>query len=130
MEQQTPAMPEAAKEIVLRKPPEPQFIEIGTVLSVTDGVALVFGLKGACVSELVRFQNNMLGMTLNLNKETTSIVIFGNDSNIYQGDIVIRERFLVNVPVGYSILGRVVNSLGEFIDENVNSAVAHDIKHR
>jgi proton translocating ATP synthase F1 alpha subunit len=88
----------------------------GFVLSVSDGVAVVFGLFNISLSELVIFENGLKGMALNLETNQTGIVIFGNDFLIRQGFTVTRLNCIVNISVGFSILGRVVNSLGEFID--------------
>ncbi len=90
--------------------------ETGTVLSVGDGVARVFGLESAMAGELVEFPGQITGMVLNLEKESVGIVIFGEDRTIKEGDIVKRTKRIVEVPVGDGLLGRVVDVLGRPID--------------
>ena len=91
--------------------------ETGFVLSVGDGIARVFGLKGIQAGEMCRFaQANIFGMALNLEQDNVGIVIFGNDRKIKEGDTVERSNFIVEVPVGRELLGRVVDGLGMPID--------------
>ncbi len=90
--------------------------ETGTVLSVGDGVARVFGLEAAMAGELVEFPGQITGMVLNLEKDSAGIVIFGEDRTIKEGDIVKRTKRIVEVPVGDGLLGRVVDVLGRPID--------------
>ena len=91
--------------------------ETGFVLSVGDGIARVFGLKGIQAGEMCRFsQANIFGMALNLEQDNVGIVIFGNDRKIKEGDTVERSNFIVEVPVGRNLLGRVVDGLGMPID--------------
>ena len=90
--------------------------EIGSVLSVGDGVARVHGLDHVVSGELVQFPNDVVGMALNLEASSVGVVIFGNDSAIKEGDTVKRTKRIVEVPVGEALLGRVVNALGQPID--------------
>jgi len=90
--------------------------DIGKVVSVGDGIALVYGLKDAMLSELVDFGNNVYGMVMNLNEDSVGCVIFENDVKVEEGDIVKRTKKVVEVPVGDNLIGRVVNSLGVPID--------------
>src|SRR5690348_8585284 len=90
--------------------------ETGTVLSVGDGVARVYGLQNAMAGELVAFPGYVYGMVLNLEKESVGIVILGQDREIKEGDRVTRTKKIVQVPVGEALLGRVVNTLGQPID--------------
>lgn len=90
--------------------------ETGSVLSVGDGVARVYGLENAMAGELVEFPNNVFGMVLNLEDSHVGIVIFGEDRHIKEGDIVKRTKKIVSVPVGEALLGRVVDALGNAID--------------
>jgi F-type H+/Na+-transporting ATPase subunit alpha len=90
--------------------------ETGTVLSVGDGVAKVFGLESAMAGELVEFPGQITGMILNLEKDSAGIVIFGEDRTIREGDVVKRTKRIVEVPVGDGLLGRVVDVLGRPID--------------
>lgn len=90
--------------------------ETGSVLSVGDGVARVYGLEKVMAGELVEFPNQIFGMVLNLEADSVGIVIFGDDSTIREGDTVKRTKKIVQVPVGEELLGRVVDALGRPID--------------
>jgi len=90
--------------------------EIGKVLSVGDGIARVYGLNKIQAGEMVEFSNGVRGMALNLENDNVGIVLFGNDQLIKEGDIVKRTSFIVDVPVGKGLLGRVVDPLGTPID--------------
>ena len=90
--------------------------ETGTVLSVGDGVARIFGLENAMAGELVEFSGDITGMVLNLEQDSVGVVIFGEDSQIKEGDTVKRTGKIVQVPVGEGLLGRVVDVLGNPID--------------
>jgi F-type H+-transporting ATPase subunit alpha len=93
-----------------------QMNEIGTVLTIGDGVARVFGLKNVLAGELVEFEGGVKGMVLNLEANNVGIVVLGNDSGIKEGSTVKRTEKIVSVPVGDALLGRVVNAIGEPID--------------
>jgi len=90
--------------------------ETGSVLSVGDGVARVYGLETAMAGELVEFPGEIFGMVLNLESESVGVVIFGEDRTIKEGDTVKRTKKIVQVPVGEALLGRVVEPLGTPID--------------
>lgn len=90
--------------------------ETGTVLSVGDGVARIYGLEKAMAGELVEFPGEIFGMVLNLEESYVGVVIFGEDRNIKEGDTVKRTKRIVQAPVGEALLGRVVNGLGLPID--------------
>ena len=90
--------------------------QTGTVILVGDGIAKASGLNECMAGELVEFPNGAYGMAQNLEEETVSIVILGNDSGIKEGDLVKRTGRVVSVPVGEGLIGRVVNALGEPID--------------
>jgi proton translocating ATP synthase F1 alpha subunit len=90
--------------------------EIGKVLSIGDGIARVFGLNKIQSGEMVEFSSGIRGMALNLENSNVGIVIFGNDILISEGDIVKRTNFIVDVPIGKELLGRVVDALGNPID--------------
>ena len=90
--------------------------EIGQVLSVGDGVARVYGLDKVRAGEMVEFPGGIKGMALNLETDNVGIVIFGDDRDIKEGDIVKRTGEIVQVPVGKELLGRVVDALGNPID--------------
>jgi F-type H+-transporting ATPase subunit alpha len=90
--------------------------EIGTVVSVGDGIARVYGLDKCMSSELLEFPNNIMGMALNLEEDSVGAVLFGEDSFIHEGDIVKRTGRIMSVPVGEAMRGRVVNAIGQPID--------------
>tara|TARA_Y100000590_G_C15742865_1_gene1020910 strand:+ start:4249 stop:5784 length:1536 start_codon:yes stop_codon:yes gene_type:complete len=90
--------------------------EVGQVLSVGDGIARVYGLDNVQAGEMVEFSNGVKGMALNLEMDNVGIVIFGDDKDIHEGDIVKRTGDIVEVPVGKELLGRVVDGLGNPID--------------
>ena len=90
--------------------------ETGTVLTVGDGVARVYGLDNAMAGELVEFPHNIFGLVLNLEKDNVGIALFGDDSYIKEGDTVKRTKRIFEVPVGEGVVGRVVNPLGQPID--------------
>lgn len=90
--------------------------EVGRVLSVGDGIARVYGLDKVQLNEMVTFSNGTKGMALNLEEDSVSVVLFGSDEGIKEGDIVKRTGQIVSVPVGMGLLGRVVDALGNPID--------------
>ena len=95
---------------------EADVTEIGTVLSVGDGVARVYGLDKVQAGEMVEFPGGIRGMALNLETDNVGIVIFGDDRSIGEGDTVKRTGTIVEVPMGRGLLGRVVDGLGQPID--------------
>jgi len=95
---------------------EAQVSEVGTVLSVGDGIARVYGLDQVQAGEMVEFPGGVKGMALNLETDNVGIVIFGDDRGIKEGDTVKRTGAIVDVPVGKGLLGRVVDGLGNPID--------------
>ncbi len=90
--------------------------EIGQVLSVGDGIARVYGLDNVQAGEMVEFSGGIKGMALNLENDNVGVVIFGDDRSIKEGDVVKRTGAIVDTPVGKSLLGRVVDALGNPID--------------
>merc|ERR1711935_784804 len=90
--------------------------ETGQVLAIGDGIARVHGLKNIQAEEMVEFDSGIKGMALNLEPDNVGIVVFGNDREIKEGDIVRRTGAIVDVPVGPELLGRVVDPLGNAID--------------
>ena len=90
--------------------------ETGTVLIVGDGIARVSGLTNCMSGELLEFEDGTFGMAQNLEENSVSIVIFGSDENIGEGQTVKRTGKVVSVPVGEAMIGRVVNALGQPID--------------
>lgn len=92
--------------------------DVGTVVSVGDGIATIYGLDKAMYGELLSFPNNVYGMVMNLNEDSVGCVLLGKDTSIFEGDPVHLTGKVVSVPVGDALLGRVVNALGEPIDGN------------
>jgi len=95
---------------------EAQVSEVGTVLSVGDGIARVHGLDNVQAGEMVEFAGGVKGMALNLEADNVGVVIFGSDVAITEGSTVRRTQTIVDVPVGKGLLGRVVDGLGNPID--------------
>ena len=89
---------------------------VGTVITVGDGVALVYGLDKAMLGELLEFPHGVYGMVMNLEEENVGCVLLGNDTEIKEGDLVKRTKRVVEVPTGDALLGRVVNALGLPLD--------------
>jgi len=102
--------------------------ETGTVVTVGDGVAKVYGLEKAMAGELVDFGNGVGGMVLNLEEESVGIAILGDDTLIKEGSTVKRTNKIVQVPVGEELLGRVVNALGLPIDGKGDLKAKHSRK--
>jgi F-type H+-transporting ATPase subunit alpha len=90
--------------------------EVGTVLSVGDGIARVYGLENVMAGELVEFPGQVRGMVLNLEEDSVGVAVLGEDIHIKEGDEVKRTGRIVEVPVGDGALGRVVDALGNPID--------------
>src|SRR6185437_12832834 len=95
---------------------EAQVSEVGTVLSVGDGIARIYGLDNVQAGEMVEFDNGTKGMALNLEADNVGVVIFGSDAEIEEGSTVKRTGAIVDVPIGKGLLGRVVDALGNPID--------------
>ncbi len=93
-----------------------QVDEVGTVLTVGDGIARIFGLKNVMAGELVEFDGGTKGMVLNLETNNVGVAILADDNSIKEGTTVKRTERIVEVPVGEPLLGRVVNAIGEAID--------------
>jgi F-type H+-transporting ATPase subunit alpha len=92
------------------------FESVGRVLQVGDGIARVWGLDDVMVSEMVEFPTGVKGMVLNLESDSIGVVLFGSDQGIKEQDLVKRTGKVISIPVGESLLGRVVNPLGEPLD--------------
>jgi len=95
---------------------EIEVADVGTVITVGDGIARVHGLEKCMAGELVEFQNGVVGMALNLEENNVGVVIMGPYTDIREGDQVKRTGRIAEVPVGEALLGRVVNALGQPID--------------
>ncbi|TFH48874.1 MAG: F0F1 ATP synthase subunit alpha, partial [Methanothrix sp.] len=90
--------------------------ETGTILSVGDGIARIYGLRNVMSSELIEFPGGVMGMALNLEEDNVGCVLFGETVGIKEGDQVKRTKRIVEIPVGENVLGRVVNAIGAPID--------------
>lgn len=104
------------KDQIRRYDEDLEIDETGTIITVGDGIALIYGLQNAMAGELLRFPGDIYGMVLNLEEEHVGAVLMGDDSNIREGDEVKRTGRIVEVPVGDGMLGRVFNALGQAID--------------
>ena len=90
--------------------------EAGSVIQVGDGIARVYGLDNAMSGELLEFSSGVFGIAFNLDEDSIGVVLLGADTQVKEGDVVKRTKRIAEVPVGDSVLGRVVNSLGEPVD--------------
>jgi F-type H+-transporting ATPase subunit alpha len=112
--------PDEVSEILRRQlagfQKEVDIYDVGTVLQIGDGVARVYGLSHAMMSELVEFPHGIFGMVLNLEEDNVGCMLFGESREISEGDTVKRTGRVASMPVGEGMLGRVVNPLGQPID--------------
>ncbi|MBQ4465822.1 MAG: F0F1 ATP synthase subunit alpha, partial [Oscillospiraceae bacterium] len=90
--------------------------DVGTVITVGDGIANIHGLEQCMSGELIQFENGTYGMALNLEEDSVGAVLLGSDADIKEGSSVKRTKTIMSVPVGEALLGRVVNALGQPID--------------
>jgi len=95
---------------------EPELSEIGQVVTVKDGIAVIYGLDDVQAGEMIEFKGGLKGMALNLETDNVGVVIFGADTDIKEGDTVKRTGKIVEVGIGKELLGRVVDGLGNPID--------------
>src|SRR5213082_2227989 len=93
--------------------------EVGTVTSVGDGIARVYGLERVMAGELVQFPHNVAGLALNLEQDSVGVVLLGEASTIKEGDECKRTGRIMSVPVGQAMIGRVVNALGRSEERRV-----------
>jgi F-type H+-transporting ATPase subunit alpha len=103
---------------------------VGTVVEVGDGIARIYGLEGALASELLEFPGGVKGMALNLEEDTVGAVILGDYTQIKQGDTVKTTGTVVEVPVGPELIGRVVDALGQPIDDKgpINASATRPVE--
>src|SRR5215831_12559008 len=92
--------------------------ETGSVISVGDGIARIYGLEKVMSGELIEFPHNVAGIAMNLEEDQVGAVLLGDYTEIKEGDEVRRTRRIMSVPVGDELVGRVVNALGEPIDRS------------
>ena len=90
--------------------------EVGSVISVGDGIARVHGLAKVMAGEMLSFPKNIFGIALNLEEEEVGAVLLGESAELKEGDVVKRTNTIMSVPVGEALVGRVVNPLGEPLD--------------
>jgi F-type H+-transporting ATPase subunit alpha len=93
-----------------------EVMETGTVLTIGDGIARVYGLEGAMAGELLEFPGELMGMVLNLEQDNVGVALLGSDQKVREGDTVKRTGRIIDVPVGPALVGRVVNALGQPVD--------------
>src|SRR2546421_6447164 len=91
--------------------------EVGTIISLGDGIARVHGLEKVMAGELLEFPHNVAGLAMNLEEDQVGVVLLGEYTEIKEGDQVKRTGRIMSVPVGDALIGRVVNSLGQPIDD-------------
>jgi F-type H+/Na+-transporting ATPase subunit alpha len=91
-------------------------VSVGTILSVGDNIARIYGLQDVMVGELLEFPDNQSGLALNLEEDNVGAVILGSDTNIKEGDTVKRTGKIIQIPVGEALVGRVVSTLGLPLD--------------
>src|SRR3984893_3873033 len=90
--------------------------EVGSIISIGDGIARVHGVDNAMAGEMLEFPHGVFGIALNLEEESVGAVLLGEFKEIKEGDLVKRTGRIISVPVGDELLGRVVNALGQPID--------------
>src|SRR3712207_3499617 len=90
--------------------------EVGSVVSLGDGIARVHGVERAMAGEMLEFPHGVFGIALNLEEDSVGAVLLGDYKEIREGDAVKRTGRIISVPVGDAMLGRVVNALGQPID--------------
>ncbi|HRJ40343.1 MAG: F0F1 ATP synthase subunit alpha [Caldilineaceae bacterium] len=105
------------KKQILNFKPAPRQVDVGEVVEVGDGIAIISGLRGVMSSELVEFtKSGVVGMVLNLNEDTVGVIIMGEYTSIKEGDLVRSTGRIASVPVGDALIGRVVNAIGQPLD--------------
>src|SRR3972149_3291340 len=93
-------------------------VDVGTVVDAGDGIARIYGLRGAAYSELLEFPKGVMGMALNLEEDIVGAIVMGPYTGIKEGDEVRSTGRIVQVPVGDGLIGRVVEPLGQPLDGN------------
>ncbi|MBZ2174917.1 F0F1 ATP synthase subunit alpha [Schnuerera sp. xch1] len=104
------------KEQIKKYKKKLDMVDVGTVLTVGDGIARIHGLEGCMANELIEFPGGVYGMALNLEEDNVGCVLLGSDKDIKEGDTVKKTNRIIEVPVGDAMIGRVVNSLGQPVD--------------
>ena len=107
--------------------------EVGSIISLGDGIARVHGIENAMAGEMLEFPHGVFGIALNLEEESVGAVLLGEFKEIKEGDTVKRTGRIISVPVGEALLGRVVNALGQPLDGKgpiASTAILADRTHR
>ena len=116
-EELTQEFTDRLKQQILNFKPAPSRVDVGEVVEVGDGIAIISGLQGVMASELVEFtKSGVLGIAQNLNEDSVGIIIMGEFTGIEEGDLVRSTGRLASVPVGDALIGRVVNAVGVPLD--------------
>ena len=116
-EELTQEFTDRLKQQILNFKPTPTRVDVGEVVEVGDGIAIISGLQGVMASELVEFnKTGVLGIAQNLNDDSVGIIIMGEYTEIEEGDLVSSTGRLASVPVGDALVGRVVNAVGQPLD--------------
>ena len=100
--------------------------EVGSIVSIGDGIARVHGVENAMAGEMLEFPHGVFGIALNLEEDSVGAVLLGEFREIKEGDMVKRTGRIISVPVGDEMLGRVVNALGQPLDGKASDLVADD----
>ena len=95
---------------------EEKFDEVGTVLTVSDGVARIYGLRNAEANELLEFENGTMAIVMNLEEDNVGCVLLGPTAGIKEGQVVKRTKRIASIRVNDNMLGRVINPLGQAVD--------------
>ena len=106
-----------SKEHIKNYPAKLETTDVGTVIQVADGIARIHGLENAMQGELLEFPGEVYGMVMNLEEDNVGVVLLGDSRAVNEGDVVKTTARVVEVPVGDALTGRVVNALGQPIDE-------------
>lgn len=104
------------KNMIEKYDTKSEFVEVGSIIEVGDGISRVYGLENCMAGELLEFEGGVYGMALNLEENNIGAVLLGDDSNLKEGTTVKRTGKIAQVPVGQAMVGRVVNALGQPID--------------
>ncbi len=104
------------KNMIEKYDTKSEFVEVGSIIEVGDGISRVYGLENCMAGELLEFEGGVYGMALNLEENNIGAVLLGDDSNLKEGTTVKRTGRIAQVPVGQAMVGRVVNALGQPID--------------
>src|SRR6202163_3463332 len=104
--------------------------EVGSIISVGDGIARIHGLEKVMAGEMLAFPHNVFGLALNLEEEEVGAVLLGESSELKEGDVVKRTNTIMSVPVGPELIGRVVNPLGLPVDDKgpINTKEGNPLK--